>query len=340
MQYDRVRAAIDEIRAGKMIVLVDDEDRENEGDLVYAASHSSADKVNFMITHAKGLVCMCVTPERARRLDLTPMVELNDSAHETAFTISVDARAAKTGISAHERDMTIKILGSDESVPRDLVRPGHIFPLVAKDGGVLVRTGHTEGSIDLCKLAGAGDSAVICEIIKPDGTMARLDDLESFCAEFDIKMVSIAELVRYRMEHESLIREIDRADDEFMGAKCERVEFQDHLMNQHTVYLFGPATPSAAVKFHNVGKDIALLSSSKRYNSLMGSIEHLKAHGGALVFLDVATRFADNLKEYGIGAQILNALGIRQIRLLSAQSTHEFAGIKGFGLDITDVVVI
>ncbi|MDR0579074.1 MAG: bifunctional 3,4-dihydroxy-2-butanone 4-phosphate synthase/GTP cyclohydrolase II [Campylobacteraceae bacterium] len=340
MLYKRVRDAVEDIRNGKMVVMVDDEDRENEGDLVYASAFSTPEKVNFMITHAKGLVCMCVTNVMAKRLNLTPMVENNDSAHETAFTISVDARAAKTGISAIERDMTIKIIVNPNSIPKDLVRPGHIFPLIAKEGGVLVRTGHTEGSIDLCRLAGVGDSAVICEVVKDDGDMARRDDLDLFCKKHDIKMVSIAELVKYRMKHESLIREQGREKTEFLGVKTEKIDFLDHLNNHHAAFIFGKISQNFAVKFHNVTKDIELLSSSKKFNSLISSIEYLKKNGGVLIFLDVETKFTDNMKEYGIGAQILNYLGVRKVTLLSSNGSQEFVGIKGFDLDIEKEVIV
>ena len=172
----RVKEAIEEIRKGNMVIMLDDEDRENEGDLVYAAPLSTPQKVNFMATNAKGLICVSITKETANRLDLNPMVASNTSSYETAFTVSVDAANAATGISAGERDDTIKILANPISNAKNLVRPGHIFPLIAKDGGVLVRTGHTEGSVDLCKLAGLNGEAVICEIMKDDGTMARRDD--------------------------------------------------------------------------------------------------------------------------------------------------------------------
>jgi 3,4-dihydroxy 2-butanone 4-phosphate synthase/GTP cyclohydrolase II len=340
MPYKRVQAAIEDIRNGKVVVMVDDEDRENEGDLVYASAFSTPEKINFMITHAKGLVCMCVTSLMAKRLNLTPMVDNNDSAHETAFTVSVDARAAKTGISAIERDMTIKVIANPNTVPKDLVRPGHIFPLIAKEGGVLVRTGHTEGSIDLCKMAGAGDSAVICEIVKDDGDMARRDDLDIFCKKYDIKMVSIAELVNYRLKHESLIRENSRENAELLGVQSERVDFLDHLNNHHSAFIFGKISQNSAVKFHNVSKDIELLTSLKKFNSLMVSIEYLKKEGGVLIFLDVKTKFADNIKEYGIGAQILNYLGVREITLLSSQGGQEFVGIKGFELDVVKEIVV
>ncbi|MDR2635432.1 MAG: bifunctional 3,4-dihydroxy-2-butanone 4-phosphate synthase/GTP cyclohydrolase II [Campylobacteraceae bacterium] len=338
MSEERVKAAIEEIKNGKMVVIVDDEDRENEGDLVYAADFSTVEKVNFMITHAKGLVCMSVTEDTAKRLELTPMVANNNSAHETAFTISVDAKNAKTGISAIERDMTIKVIADQKSSPKDLVRPGHIFPLIAKKGGVLVRTGHTEGSIDLCRLAGVRESAIICELVKDDGDMARRDDIDIFCKKHNIKTVSIADIIEYRLKYESLVYEKSRTNTQFRGANVEKVEFSDHLDSIHTAYIFGSVTNSAAVKFHHILKDIELLSLDRTYDSLVKSIDHLKKFGGVLIFLDTIKR--DSAKEHGIGAQILNALGINKITLLSKQGGNNFFAIGGFGLDILEEIVV
>ncbi|MDR0666447.1 MAG: bifunctional 3,4-dihydroxy-2-butanone 4-phosphate synthase/GTP cyclohydrolase II [Campylobacteraceae bacterium] len=338
MAKERVKAAIEEIKNGRMVVVVDDEDRENEGDLVYAADFSTVEKVNFMITHAKGLVCMSITEDTAKRLELTPMVANNSSAHETAFTISVDAKTAKTGISARERDMTIKIIADQQSSPKDLVRPGHIFPLIAKKGGVLVRTGHTEGSIDLCRLAGVNESAIICEIVKDDGEMARRDDLDLFCKKHNIKMVSIADIIEYRLRYESLVYEVSRTDTKFLGADTKKVEFRDHLNNIHTAYIFGTVTDSAAVKFHHILKDIELFSLDRTHDSLVKSIEYFKKSGGVLIFLDIAK--GDNAKEHGVGAQILNALGVHKITLLSKQGGNVFSAIGGFGLDILEEIVV
>ncbi|MDR0762379.1 MAG: bifunctional 3,4-dihydroxy-2-butanone 4-phosphate synthase/GTP cyclohydrolase II [Campylobacteraceae bacterium] len=338
MAEERVKAAIEEIKNGRMVVIVDDEDRENEGDLVYAADFSTIEKVNFMITHAKGLVCMSITENTAKRLELTPMVTNNDSAHETAFTISVDAKTTKTGISARERDMTIKVIADLQSSPKDLARPGHIFPLIAKKGGVLVRTGHTEGSIDLCRLAGVKESAIICEIVKDDGEMARRDDLDVFCKKHNIKMISIADIIGYRLKYESLVHEISRTDTKFLGTDTKKVEFSDHLDNIHTAYMFGDITDNAAVKFHHIVKDIELFSLNRTYDSLIKSIEYLKKSNGVLIFLD--TSKGDNAKEHGIGAQILNALGIHKITLLSKQGGNVFSAISGFGLDILEEIVV
>ena len=191
----RVLEAIEEIKKGKMVIMIDDEDRENEGDLVYAAAFSTPDNVNFMATHARGLICVALSKTIATRLDLNPMVSSNTSSYETAFTVSVDARDALTGISSAERDDTIKILANPISQAVELVKPGHIFPLIAKDGGTLVRTGHTEGSVDICRLAGLSEAGVICEIIKEDGTMARRDDLDVFGEKHNLKTVFISDIV-------------------------------------------------------------------------------------------------------------------------------------------------
>jgi len=337
MPIKRVKEAIEEIKKGNMVVMIDDEDRENEGDLVYAATFSTPEKVNFMASEARGLICVALTPQIAKRLELAPMVQNNDSAHETAFTISVDAKEAATGISAHERDLTIKLLASPLSTPEDFVRPGHIFPLVAKEGGVLVRTGHTEGSVDLCRLAGLQPAAVICEIMNPDGTMARRDSLEEFAKKHDLKIVYISDLVEYRLQNELLIKKVAQKEIDFFGVKVTRHDFEDHLGNIHTAIVFYSSSGKSNVKFHNVGKDRDLLLDQKRYRSLMKAIEYLKKNSGVLVFID-SEKVSDQTKEFGIGAQILKALGVEEIRLLTSQKGREFVGLGGFGLDIIEEI--
>jgi 3,4-dihydroxy 2-butanone 4-phosphate synthase/GTP cyclohydrolase II len=202
----RVKKAIEEIQKGNIIIMIDDEDRENEGDLVYAGVFSNPEKVNFLASEGKGLICVSLTKEIANKLNLTPMVPQNRETFSTAFTVSVDAKECKTGISAYERDLTIKKLASPISKPDDFVRPGHIFPLIAKKGGVLVRTGHTEGSVDICKLAGVYPVAVICEIMKEDGTMARRDDLKEFAKKHNLAIVYISDIIEYRLQFESLVK--------------------------------------------------------------------------------------------------------------------------------------
>ena len=255
---NRIKKALKDLQQGKMLIMIDDEDRENEGDLVYAAPLSTPEKVNFMATHAKGLICVSVTKETADKLELNPMVSSNTSSYETAFTVSVDAVDALTGISAGERDDTIKILANPVSKATELVRPGHIFPLIAKDGGVLVRTGHTEGSVDLCKLAGLSGEAVICEIMKEDGTMARRDDLDIFADKHNLKQIYISDLVEYRLSHENLVNEISSTDSKFFGTNVVKKEFEDHIGHIHTAILFGEHSDVTHVKFHTVIPDIKL----------------------------------------------------------------------------------
>ena len=332
----RVNQAIEDIKQGKMVVMVDDEDRENEGDLVYASSFSTPQKVNFMASHAKGLICVAVSKAIASRLKLEPMVSNNDSSYETAFTISVDAKTATTGISASERDMTIKILAEPSSVSSELVRPGHIFPLIAKDGGTLVRIGHTEGSVDLCSLAGLAESAVICEIIKEDGTMARRPDLDIFCTKHDINMVYISDIVEYRMMKESLLKLTSESNEEFMECSVKKYLFVDHLSRQHTAYLFGELTEYCAVKFHNSMVDNELLANSKKYNHLLKSIAYLNLNGGLLIFMSSSdAQNMSQVREYGIGAQIIKHFGIEKVELLSDSEVKEFVGINGFELEVT-----
>ncbi len=330
----RVQEAIEEIKKGRMVIMMDDEDRENEGDLVYAATFSTPDMVNFMAKEARGLICTPMSKEIANRLELVPMVENNDSAHTTAFTVSVDSATAKTGISAAERDDCIRKLSSPLSKAGDFVRPGHIFPLIAKDGGVLVRTGHTEGSVDLCMLAGLAPVAVICEIIKDDGTMARRDDLEKFKEKHGLKIVYISDIVEYRLANEKLVKEIETAEENFFGVNVEKIKFKDHLGRIHTVIKFYSANRKENVKFHNIGTDLALLTNKERFKSLMNAIDYLKRNGGLLVFLDTKIISKEQAKEFGIGAQILKSLGVEEINLLTSNKDTEFVGLSGFGLNV------
>uniref|UniRef100_UPI0040486FF4 bifunctional 3,4-dihydroxy-2-butanone 4-phosphate synthase/GTP cyclohydrolase II n=1 Tax=Aliarcobacter sp. TaxID=2321116 RepID=UPI0040486FF4 len=336
----RVQEAIKEIQKGNMVIMLDDEDRENEGDLVYAAALSTAEKVNFMATHAKGLICVSVTKETANRLQLNPMVSSNTSSYETAFTVSVDAADASTGISAKERDDTIKILANPISNPVELVRPGHIFPLIAKDGGVLVRTGHTEGSIDLCKLAGLNGEAVICEIMKEDGTMARRDDLDIFAEKHNMKQIYISDLVEYRLSHEKLVEEISSVDKKFFSTDVVQKEFQDHLGNIHTAIIFGKIKEVSHIKFHTITADINLFLNDEKLHSMLRTINFLQSKGGILIFLSDEMRNKESKKDYGIGAQILNTLNIKQIKLMTSGGKHSFVGLQGFGLEIVEEIQI
>ena len=336
----RVEFAIEEIKRGRMIIMMDDEDRENEGDLVYAATFSTPDMVNFMAKESRGLICTPITKEIATKLDLLPMVTNNISNHETAFTVSIDSTVATTGISAFERDDCIVRLTSPQTVASDFVRPGHIFPLIAKDGGVLVRTGHTEGSVDICKLAGLAPAGVICEIIKDDGTMARMDDLKVFSKKHGLCIVYISDIVEYRLANEKLVERIEAVETELRGIKVEKITYRDHLGRIHTVVQFYKTHETSNVKFHNISTDISLVLDDKRFSALNNSIDYLKNNGGTLVFLDTKVISSEQAKEFGVGAQILKDLGIKNINLLTTNKETEFIGLAGFGLDVVSKIEI
>ncbi len=334
----RVKEAIEEIKKGNMVIMMDDEDRENEGDLVYASTFSTPEHVNFMATHAKGLICVAISNDIASRLELNPMVSSNTSMHETAFTVSVDATEAITGISAAERDMTIKILANPLSRPSELVKPGHIFPLIAKEGGTLIRTGHTEGSVDLCRLAGLAESSVICEIMKDDGTMARRDDLEVFAKKHDQKIVYISDIVAYRLANESLIKSSKEEESEFFETKIKKHTFVDHEDIEHTAIVFHGVGSTANVKVHNVMPDLELLSNQDKFQQLVKSIEYLKQNSGVLLFINKPDHHNVTMKEYGLGAQIIKSLGVSHMRLLTSMKVTDFVGLSGFGLEVSEVI--
>jgi len=335
---ERVEIAINEIKKGNMVIMMDDEDRENEGDLVYAATFSTPELVNFMAKEARGLICTPVSRAIAKKLDLIPMVSNNDSNHETAFTVSIDSATAETGISSAERDDCISKLANPLTHSEDFVRPGHIFPLIAKDGGVLVRTGHTEGSVDICKLAGLAPVSVICEIIKDDGTMARHDDLEIFSKKHNMPIVYISDLVEYRLANEKLVVCIEKKEIALMGVKVEKVNYEDHLGRIHKVIKFGEISERANVKFHNVGLDVNLIINSNRFENMQKSLEYLKENSGVLIFLDTKIISKEQAKEFGVGAQILKDLGIKEIKLLTENVETEFVGLAGFGLNVVEKI--
>jgi len=336
----RVEKAIEEIKRGRMVIMMDDEDRENEGDLVYAATFSTPEMVNFMAKEARGLICTPVSRDIAQRLDLLPMVTNNDANHETAFTVSIDSVDAETGISAAERDDCIVRLANPQTVASDFVRPGHIFPLIAKDGGTLVRTGHTEGSVDLCKLAGLAPAAVICEIIKDDGTMARHDDLVPYAQKHDLHIVYISDIVAYRLANEKLIERVEEETIDFHGTEAHKITYRDHLDRTHTAISLYKIHETCNVKFHNIGRDIDLILDSDRYAALDGAIHYLKQNGGVLVFLDTKTISKEQAREFGVGAQILKDLGIGHIRLLTSNTETEFVGLAGFGLEVVEKIEV
>ncbi|MWV62086.1 3,4-dihydroxy-2-butanone-4-phosphate synthase [Helicobacter saguini] len=385
MYKKRVEDAIEAIKKGEMIIIMDDEDRENEGDLVMAGIFSTPQKINFMAQEACGLICVCVTNEIARKLDLPPMVRHNSSNHETAFTISIDARDAKTGISAYERDMTIRLMCKENATPQDFVRPGHIFPLIAKEGGVLVRTGHTEAGVDICRLAGVLPIAVICEIMKKDGTMARRGDkfLLDFSKKYNLKILYVSDIIQYRLNYENLVSEISHQKVKFMGADSIKMEFKDHLGRIHTTFCFGDLDSNLAtstkgkkviesksskdsklvdskqkgkkviesksdksspfVKFHAIRSDIDLLSNEKDYDALLRAVKKLQKDGGYLIFLQNdlldSAKNMEHVKSFGVGAQILRLLNIKNFRLLSSNK-NEYTALSGFNLKLVEKVKV
>jgi 3,4-dihydroxy 2-butanone 4-phosphate synthase/GTP cyclohydrolase II len=338
----RVKEAIESIKKGEIVVMIDDEDRENEGDLVYASTFSTAEKVNFLATHGKGLICVALPNDDAKRLNLYPMVDKNTSSYETAFTVSVDAKDALTGISAGERDMTIQILANPLAKADELVRPGHIFPLIAKDGGTLVRTGHTEGSVDLCRLSGVVESAVICEIMRDDGEMARRDDLMKFSKDHNLKIVYISDIVEYRLQNETLVTKISESEEELFDTKVSKFIFKDHQNLEHTAIRFYGKHATTNLRVHHIGSDVELLTNSKKYTLLERSIDYLKGNGGILLFLSSSEKSKETIKEFGIGAQILKNMGVEKIHMLSEKRNRdlEFVGIHGFGLEILENIIL
>jgi len=375
MPLARIKDAIDDIRKGKTVILVDDEDRENEGDLCFAAEHVTPEKINFMAKYGRGLICLSLTDERLRQLDLPMMVQRNTSRFETAFTISIDAKQGiSTGISAYDRSRTIQICADDNARPDDLVRPGHIFPLRAKPGGVLVRTGQTEGSVDLARLAGLKPAAVICEIMNDDGSMSRMPDLEVLAAEHDLKIVAVQDIIAYRLKKESLVENIAEAviptpfggefraivfrskvegtehlamvkgefdvDDEVLvrvHSECLtgdvfhslRCDCGDQLVR--SLEMIGEEGKGALIYMHQEGRGIGLANKLKAYA--------LQEKGKDTVEANEALGLKPDLRDYGIGAQILSHLGIRKLRLMT-NNPKKIIGLEGYGLEIVGRVSI
>ncbi|HEX5093173.1 MAG TPA: bifunctional 3,4-dihydroxy-2-butanone-4-phosphate synthase/GTP cyclohydrolase II [Burkholderiales bacterium] len=349
-----------EIRAGRIVVLVDDEDRENEGDLVFAADFVTADKVNFLARHGRGLVCMPVTAAHAERLGLRPMVEQNRSRHGTNFTVSIEAaEGIATGISAADRALTIKVAAAPGAKAEDIVQPGHVFPLIAQDGGVLVRAGHTEACCDLARLAGLTPAAVLCEVMKDDGTMARLPDLLEFSAQHGLKIGTIADLIEYRSRHESLVtRNFEREIDTAWG-RFHLISFHDGpTRSTHLALVAGAPRKDVEtlVRVHEPLSVIDLLDAGPGTHS-WGVGEALtlisRAGTGVMVLLNchqtsealdarlVEARPARqgrsmDLRTYGIGAQILRELGVGRMRLMAAP--RKMPSMAGFGLEVTGYV--
>ena len=337
---------IDDARNGKMFILVDHEDRENEGDLVIPGQMATPNAVNFMATNGRGLICLALPSEQIDRLELPLMASNNSSRHETAFTVSIEAReGVTTGISAHDRAKTISVAINPQVRTEEIATPGHVFPLRAKDGGVLIRAGHTEAAVDISRLAGLNPSGVICEIMNDDGSMARLKDLKKFAFTHDLKIGTISDLIAYRRKHDNLIKEIESSFlSSSIGGKWKVIKFRDEIeSSEHIVLKLGEVRAGipVMVRMHklNIYKDLLGLVPT-RYDEISRAMQKIIANkNGLLVILGEGGKISekdksDTLKEYGIGAQILSLLGVKRIKLLSNSKLPKVIGLEGYGLKI------
>lgn len=371
--FDPIEEAIYELMQGRCVIVCDDEDRENEGDFIALAEKATPEVVNFMITHGRGLVCTPITRERAEELDLVPMVDHNTDPHGTAFTVSIDHKQCTTGISAQERSMTILSLVNKDTKPADYKKPGHIFPLIAKDGGVLRRAGHTEAAVDLARMCGAKPAGVICEIMNADGSMARVPDLRKIADEHDLKMITIKDLIQYRNRKDKLVqREVEiELPTEFGGFRAigysNIVDGKEHvalvkgdikgekptLVRVHSECLTGdvfgshrcdcgPQLHAALQQIEEAGEGVLLYM--RQEGRGIGLLNKMKAYklqeeGYDTVEANEKLGFAPDLRDYGIGAQILRDIGVRKMKLLT-NNPRKITGLKGYDLEVVDRVAL
>src|ERR1700760_2848092 len=372
---DTIEAALDDLRAGKLLIVVDDEDRENEGDFVTAAANVTPEIINFMSKHGRGLICAPITESRCDELKLNLMVENNTVLHQTQFTVSVDliGNGCTTGISAHDRAMTVQALIDPNTKPEDLGRPGHIFPLRAKDEGVLRRSGHTEATVDLARLAGYESVGVLVEIMNEDGTMARLPQLKKIAEKFDLKIISIKDLIEYRLKTDSLIEEVVRVDMPTKYGDFKLIAFREkNTNNEHLALIKGSWQPGepVLVRVHSscftgdilgsfrcdcgeqlheamqlVEKEgqgvILYMNQEGRGIGLMNKLKayKLQEEGMDTVEANLHLGFPMDKRDYGVGAQILRYLGISKLRLIS-NNPRKRAGLSGYGLEVVETIPV
>jgi 3,4-dihydroxy 2-butanone 4-phosphate synthase / GTP cyclohydrolase II len=372
--FATIEAAIDDIRAGKFVVVVDAPDRENEGDLTIAAQFCTPEAVNFMATHARGLICLCLTEERCDELGLRMMTERNETPFGTAFTVSIEAREGiSTGISAADRSRTIQVAVDPSQGPEALVQPGHVFPLRARRGGVLERTGQTEAAVDLARLAGLQPAGVVCEVMKDDGTMARVDDLIPYCRQHGLKMITVADLIEYRRRRERLVERVATVRMPTVHGEFTAVAFQEKLTGKQHVALVkgvvegaenvlvrvhsecltgdvfhslrcdcGEQLEQALARIEQEGRGVLLyMAQEGRGIGLMNKLRayELQEQGRDTVEANLELGFPADARDYGIGNQILADLGLTTIRILT-NNPKKLTGIEGFGLDVVEQVPI